>query len=111
MQGFFISATASLLGSALVFVVLRRLFSHKLRAWSRQNKKWQALESIIVSYHIPSILKSSSNLEIIFIEGEGLAINDSYSFLTLSAMGLFQFSICGKSSALYFSSASLLWSP
>ena len=49
MQGFFISATASLLGSALVFVVLRRLFSKRLSAWSSQNKNWQALESVVVS--------------------------------------------------------------
>ena len=50
MRGFFISATASLLGSALVFVVLRRLFSERLNAWSSQNQKWQALESVVVSY-------------------------------------------------------------
>ena len=102
MQGFFISAVASVFGSALVFIILRRLFSHKLHAWSSQSEKWQALEAVIVSY-ISSILKSSSNSETIFIEGEGFAINYSYSSFALPAMGLFQFFICSKPSVLFFS--------
>jgi hypothetical protein len=104
MQGFFISATASLLGSALVFVVLRRLFSKKLNAWSSKNLNWQALESVVVSYTI-SIL-NYSNSETIFIESERFTINDPDSYFTLSAVGLFQYSICGKSS-IFFSKSSL----
>lgn len=48
MQGFFIGAGASLVGSALAFVILRFLFSEKLHAWSSQNQKWKALESVVV---------------------------------------------------------------
>jgi len=56
MQGFFISATASLLGSALVFVVLRRLFSKRLNAWSSQNQNWQALESVVNAKGLPLMI-------------------------------------------------------
>lgn len=52
MNGFFISAAASVMGSAAVFVILRYLFSERIRRWTGQNKKWQALESVIVSLHI-----------------------------------------------------------
>lgn len=43
-----------------------------------------------------------SNSETILTEGERLAVNYPYSYLTLSSMGLFQFFICGKSSILSF---------
>lgn len=53
MKGFYIAASASMLGSALAFVVLRFLFSHRLRKWSSQNDKWQALEAVVVSiFHL-----------------------------------------------------------
>lgn len=48
MKGFFIGAGASLVGSALAFVILRFIFSEKLHAWSSQNQKWKALESVVV---------------------------------------------------------------
>jgi len=48
MKGFFIGAGASLVGSALAFVILRFLFSEKLHSWSSQNQKWKALESVVV---------------------------------------------------------------
>ncbi|KAF8812349.1 Golgi apparatus membrane protein TVP38 [Phlegmacium glaucopus] len=56
MQGFFIGATASILGSAFAFVVLRLLFSRRLHAWSSQNKKWQALESVVKAKGLPLII-------------------------------------------------------
>lgn len=49
MKGFYIASSASVVGSALVFVVLRFLFSHRLRQWSTRNEKWQALEAVVVS--------------------------------------------------------------
>jgi hypothetical protein len=106
MQGFFISATASLLGSALVFVVLRRLFSKRLNAWSSKSNNWQALESVVVSYIISIGFELSSNSETILIESERFTINDPDSHFTLSAVGLFQCSICGKSS-FFFPKSSL----
>ena len=52
MQGFYLAAGGSMLGSALTFAVLRFLFSKRLRKWSSSNEKWQALESVIVSTHL-----------------------------------------------------------
>lgn len=49
MNGFYISLAGSVIGSALVFCVLRLLFSERIRAWSAQNEKWQALESVVAS--------------------------------------------------------------
>lgn len=49
MPGFYIGATASIIGSALAFITLRFLFSEKLHAWSSQNDKWQALEEVVVN--------------------------------------------------------------
>ncbi|KIM46283.1 hypothetical protein M413DRAFT_441372 [Hebeloma cylindrosporum] len=56
MKGFFIGASASLVGSALAFVVLRFLFSEKLHAWSSQNQKWKALESVVTEKGLPLII-------------------------------------------------------
>lgn len=53
MNGFYIASSASIVGSAVVFLVLRFFLSRRLRQWSTQNEKWQALESVVVSV-IPS---------------------------------------------------------
>ena len=50
MKGWFIAAPASLIGSAVAFVVLRFLFSRRLKKWSATNEKWQALEAVVVCY-------------------------------------------------------------
>ncbi|KZP32856.1 Golgi apparatus membrane protein TVP38 [Athelia psychrophila] len=47
MKGFPLAAAASSLGSALVFITFRFLFSERLKRWSSANTKWQALESVI----------------------------------------------------------------
>jgi uncharacterized membrane protein YdjX (TVP38/TMEM64 family) len=52
MNGFFISAIASLVGSAGAFMILRYLFSERIRQWSAYNEKWQALQSVIVCAHV-----------------------------------------------------------
>ncbi|KIK06791.1 hypothetical protein K443DRAFT_674076 [Laccaria amethystina LaAM-08-1] len=56
MNGVYIAATASIIGSALVFVVLRFLFSARLRTWSGHNQKWQALESVIRAKGLPLVV-------------------------------------------------------
>ncbi|KAF5369999.1 hypothetical protein D9758_001142 [Tetrapyrgos nigripes] len=56
MKGFAIASTASIFGSALVFVMLRFLFTRRLRHWSSQNEKWQALEAVVASRPICDIL-------------------------------------------------------
>ena len=49
MHGFIPAAISTVGGSALVFVVLRSLFSDRLRTWTTTNEKWGALEAVIVS--------------------------------------------------------------
>jgi len=56
MNGFFITGTASLIGSALSFTVLRLLFKKRLHAWSSKNEKWQALESVVKAKGLPLII-------------------------------------------------------
>ncbi|THV08653.1 Golgi apparatus membrane protein TVP38 [Dendrothele bispora CBS 962.96] len=46
MKGSIIAIAASVIGSALVFITLRLLFSHRLRHWASKNEKWQALEAV-----------------------------------------------------------------
>ncbi|KAI0693578.1 hypothetical protein BC835DRAFT_1353287 [Cytidiella melzeri] len=47
MNGFFVAAAGTLVGSGVVFTVLRWLFSKRLRKWASTNDKWQALEAVI----------------------------------------------------------------
>ncbi|KAI0722878.1 Golgi apparatus membrane protein TVP38 [Earliella scabrosa] len=56
MKGFPIAAGGSLLGSAFTFVVLRFLFSRRLRKWSQTSEKWQALETVIAAKGLPLIM-------------------------------------------------------
>jgi uncharacterized membrane protein YdjX (TVP38/TMEM64 family) len=55
MKGFYLAAAASLIGSALVFVILRFLFAKRLRAWTSKNEKWTALETVIVRSDQPCV--------------------------------------------------------
>lgn len=56
MKGFFISALASLVGSAGAFIMLRCLLSERIRQWSAHNDKWQALEAVVKAKGIPLII-------------------------------------------------------
>lgn len=56
MKGFFISSTASLVGSAGAFIMLRCLLSERIHQWSTHNQKWQALEAVIKAQGIPLII-------------------------------------------------------
>ena len=60
MKGFFISALASLVGSAGAFIMLRCLLSERIRQWSAHNDKWQALEAVVVSPHTISPITSNA---------------------------------------------------
>jgi uncharacterized membrane protein YdjX (TVP38/TMEM64 family) len=56
INGFLVAAFASLVASAVVFIVLRYLFGEDLRSWSERNETWNAVEAVVVSYHIlPSL--------------------------------------------------------
>ena len=48
LKGFFLALAGSVLGAAIAFVVLRFLFSKRLRKWSDTNDKWTALETVVV---------------------------------------------------------------
>jgi len=91
MKGFFIAAPASILGSALVFVVLRLLFTERLRAWSSQNQKWQALESVVVSFYLLQATERITKLYI--LESEGTPTYHSHSDITIPAMGVLELSL------------------
>jgi len=56
MKGLFISATASVVGSAAAFVALRYLFSERIRQSSAHNEKWQALQSVVKAKGLPLIV-------------------------------------------------------
>ncbi|GLB33709.1 putative SNARE associated Golgi protein [Lyophyllum shimeji] len=56
MKGFWITSSASVVGAALVFVVLRFSFSKRLRQWSERNEKWQALEAVVEAKGLPLII-------------------------------------------------------
>lgn len=56
INGFLIAAFASLVASAVVFIVLRYLFGEDLRSWSERNETWNAVEAVVVSYHIIPLL-------------------------------------------------------
>ncbi|KAK7061640.1 hypothetical protein R3P38DRAFT_2830664 [Favolaschia claudopus] len=56
LRGFFIAAPASLVGAVIVFCTLRYSFKERLRAFSKSNEKWQALETVIAAKGLPLII-------------------------------------------------------
>ncbi|KAH7922445.1 Golgi apparatus membrane protein TVP38, partial [Leucogyrophana mollusca] len=56
LHGFIPAAAGTMAGSAIVFVVLRLLFSERLRQWSSTNEKWQALETVVRARGLPLII-------------------------------------------------------
>ncbi|KAF8450410.1 Golgi apparatus membrane protein TVP38 [Boletus edulis BED1] len=56
MQGFIPAAISTVLGSALVFVLLRSLFGDRLRKWTATNEKWGVLEAVIRARGLPLII-------------------------------------------------------
>jgi len=56
MKGFFIASSSSLLGSCLVFLILRLLYSKRLRSWSDSNQNWQAFESVVRAKGLPLMI-------------------------------------------------------
>lgn len=49
LKGFAIVGPGAIVGSAIVFVVLRLIFRKRVRRWTSENEKWMALEAVIVS--------------------------------------------------------------
>ena len=49
LKGFAIVGPGAIVGSAIVFIVLRLIFRKRVRRWTSENEKWMALEAVIVS--------------------------------------------------------------
>jgi len=56
MKGFYLGLAGSILGAAVVFVVLRLLLAKRLRKWSATNDKWTALETVVKSKGLPLVI-------------------------------------------------------
>ncbi|TDL29433.1 Golgi apparatus membrane protein TVP38 [Rickenella mellea] len=56
IKGFLLAGSSAILGSAIVFITLRLMFKQKLQSWTRQNVKWQALETVIRAKGLPLII-------------------------------------------------------
>ncbi|KDQ20769.1 hypothetical protein BOTBODRAFT_26787 [Botryobasidium botryosum FD-172 SS1] len=56
VQGIFIVAPAATLGACLAFVLLRLFFRKKVKNWTQNVKKWEALESVIEARGLPLII-------------------------------------------------------
>jgi len=56
MKGFYLGLAGSVLGAAVAFVVLRFLFSKRLRRWSATNDKWTALETVVKAKGLPLVI-------------------------------------------------------
>lgn len=59
LQGILYAGSGTLLGAAVVFIVLRLTFKERLRALSKGNQKWQALETVVVGRSPVSALEAS----------------------------------------------------
>jgi len=56
MKGFYIALAGTVLGASTTFLVLRFLFSKRLRKWSATNDKWIALETVVKSKGLPLVI-------------------------------------------------------
>ncbi|KAG9002671.1 Tlg2-vesicle protein [Tulasnella sp. JGI-2019a] len=55
-KGWFVATAGALIGAAMSFIVLRVAFHARIQAWSRENKKWVALENVIRARGLPLII-------------------------------------------------------
>lgn len=92
MQGFIPAAVSTVGGSALAFVVLRSLFSNRLRKWTTTNEKWGALEAVIVS----TLMCCTISYPLCRAACEGLTSYYSHPHLVVSSVGILQFSVRRK---------------
>ncbi|KAF8525348.1 hypothetical protein JB92DRAFT_2877537 [Gautieria morchelliformis] len=56
LEGIYVAAPATLVGSGLAFIILRLLFKRQVSAWTSKNEKWQALEQVIAAKGLPLII-------------------------------------------------------
>ncbi|KAJ7638724.1 Golgi apparatus membrane protein TVP38 [Roridomyces roridus] len=56
LKGFLIAAPASLIGAGLTFCILRLFFHRRLRALSKSNENWTALEEVVGAKGLPLMI-------------------------------------------------------
>ncbi|KIJ56629.1 hypothetical protein M422DRAFT_22781 [Sphaerobolus stellatus SS14] len=56
INGFWLAAPATQIGSGVAFIVLRRFFHKRISNWTSSNQKWKALEQAIETQGLPLII-------------------------------------------------------
>lgn len=54
--GLLVAGSGAIIGSALTFVILRLLFKRRIKSWTAQNKRWQAMEAVIDAKGLPLVI-------------------------------------------------------
>lgn len=94
VHGFLLAGPAAVIGSAIVFVVLRFFFLGRVQQLTNKNEKWRAFESVIVSVVIfPKALLIKMQIP---SEKQRAAIDNSHSSFSLTSLGVCQYSAGGS---------------
>ncbi|KAF8299895.1 hypothetical protein DL93DRAFT_2091097 [Clavulina sp. PMI_390] len=56
LGGLLVAGTGALIGSTLTFIILRLLYKERVKKWTSQNKRWQAMEAVIEAKGLPLIV-------------------------------------------------------
>jgi hypothetical protein len=91
--GFFLAAAGSLVGAMTTFVVLRFLFSKRLHNWTSNNKKWQALEAVVVSL---AFFRALHEMAEVLAARQRSTSNDLDPHFSIPSVGLLQHPLCCK---------------
>lgn len=59
----YLAAPGTLVGAGTSFVVLRYIGRRKIRHWTSQNEKWQALESVVVCHIFRGLCNGDTDLD------------------------------------------------
>lgn len=93
INGFLVAALASLVASAVVFIILRYLFGESLRSWSEKNETWKAVEAVVVSCLIFFAVALAND----YSGCQGTTPHHPHSSISFPTMDIFKRSLCGGS--------------
>ena len=93
INGFLVAAFASLVASAVVFVILRYLFGESLRSWSEKNEAWKAVEAVIVSCLTFFAVARANG----YSGCQGTTPHHPHSGISFPSMDIFKRSLCSES--------------